>query len=256
MAGRLAGLTLVMVVILAIVPAICRAAGPSDDWEMIEDQKNDSQPKPASAGASSAAPQEEASAAGDKVFLACGERVRAAQEPYLSILATLNHLWHSDARIYESVTPSSPHARTGGCIYYNREYLQMLTRRWMGIDDPEQLEPMLYAINAHELAHIVHGDLSGPRATDVPIETKELEADRFAGYTLWRLNIQRFDAAETEHYYQAIGDDFIGVHGSHGTAKQRTTAFQDGWDQARIGLPENSNRPAGGLDPSSDTASQ
>lgn len=261
MAGRLAGCTLGLALILALAPAISRAAGPNDDWEMIEDQKSDSHAQPANAASPESAPGspdrqgaagDHAQAAGEKVFLACGERARAAQEPYLSIVATLNHMWNSDAKIYESVEPTSPHARTGGCIFYNRDYLQSLTRHWMGIDDPDQLEPMLYAINAHELAHVVHGDLGGARATDVSGETKELEADRFAGYTLRRLNMKRFDAADTEHYYQAIGDDFLGVHASHGTAKQRTTAFQEGWDQARMGLPEDSNRPVGGLDSSDD----
>lgn len=250
MAGRFAGLTLALALVVAVAPALSHAAGPNDDWEIIEDQRSDSQPPPAKAApGQQAAPGEQAQAAGNSEFLACGERARPAQEPYTSIMATLNHLWNSDAKIYESVERTGPHARTGGCIFYNREYLQALTSRWMGIQDQDQLEPMLYAINAHELAHIVHRDLDGPR-TEVATETKELEADRFAGYTLWRLNVQRFDAAETEHYYQAIGDDFVGVQRSHGTARQRTGAFQDGWDSARIGAPEESTRPAGGLDSS------
>ena len=70
-----------------------------------------------------------------------------------------------------------------------------------------------------------------------------------AGYTLWRLNVKRFDAADTEHYYQAVGDDYVGAQDSHGTGTQRTTAFQEGWDLARTGAREDSGqRPAGGLD--------
>src|SRR5262249_5975683 len=96
--------------------------------------------------------------------------------------------------------------------------------------------------------HVVHGDLTSAR-DNVSLETKELEADRFAGYSLWRLNVKRFDATDTEHYYQAVGDDFVGVHASHGSSKQRIAAFQQGWDLARTGSRENSSqRPAAGLD--------
>jgi hypothetical protein len=181
-------------------------------------------------------------------FTVCGERARPAQEPYKSIVATMNHMWGATATIYESVTPMSPHAAQGGCIFYNSQFQQMLTSRWMGITDIDKVQPILYAINAHELGHIMHGDLTPARA-QVPLETRELEADRFAGYTLWRLNVKRFDAEDTERYYQAVGDDFVGAHGSHGTGKQRTTAFQQGWDLARTGARENASlRPAGGLD--------
>ena len=90
---------------------------------------------------------------------------------------------------------------------------------------------------------------SSARRANVPLEQKELEADRFAGYTLWRLNVKRFDAADTERYYQAVGDDYVGAQDSHGTGAQRTTAFQEGWDLARTGAREDSaQRPAGGLD--------
>lgn len=245
MAGRTAACAAAIAIALALAPAIVHAEGPGDEWEVVEDHKTGDTQAPAKAPS---APTDASQAAPQQEFTACGERARPAQEPYTSIVATLDHMWGSDAKIYESVEPASPHARDGGCIFYNREFLQELTKRWMGIDDPDQLQPMLYAINAHELGHIVHGDLSAARA-GVPPETKELQADRFAGYTLWRLNVKRFDAADTERYYQAVGDDFVGAQGSHGTGKQRTSAFQDGWDLARIGLPEDSNqRPAGGLD--------
>jgi hypothetical protein len=181
-------------------------------------------------------------------FKACGETARPAQEPYKSIVAQLNQMWGTHAKVYESVTPMSPHASTGGCIFYNSEFQQMLTSRWMGISDDDQLRPMLYAINAHELGHIIHGDLTAARA-NIPLKQKELEADRFAGYTLQRLGVKRFDAADTEHYYQAVGDDYVGAQNSHGTGAQRTTAFQEGWDLARTGAREDStDRPAGGLD--------
>ena len=231
-----------------------RAEGPDDDWVVVDRTMTTRQTPQDKAAAAAAtrdkqiASAQPANGAPAGTFMACGEPARAAQEPYKSIVATLNQMWGTHAKVYESVTPMSPHASTGGCIFYNSEFQQMLTSRWMGITDDDQLRPILYAIYAHELGHIIHGDLSEKRA-NVPLETKELEADRFAGYTLWRLNVKRFDAADTEHYYQAVGDDYVGAHSSHGTGAQRTTAFQEGWDLARTGAREDSGqRPAGGLD--------
>ena len=229
-----------------------RAEGPDDDWEVVD---HTTTTRPSAQDAIATASQDRqlatpktAKGAPPGVFVACGEPARVAQEPYKSIVATLNQMWGTHAKIYESVTPMSPHASTGGCIFYNTEFQEMLTSRWMGISDDDQLRPILYAIYAHELGHIIHGDLSARRA-NVPLEQKELEADRFAGYTLWRLNVKRFDAADTEHYYQAVGDDYVGAQSSHGTGVQRTTAFQEGWDLARTGAREDSGaRPAGGLD--------
>jgi|SRR5690242_11872187 len=241
---------------LTLAPAALRAEGPNDDWQVVEDQKSEPAPAAAQKQTPEAGPTEQGqpeqpAAQPAKKGEACGEKVRPASDTYAAIVATLDQMWGSDAKIYESVTPSGPHSRggvQGGCIYYNSEQLDSFTSNWMGIKDPDHLEEMMYAINAHELGHIVHGDMTAARA-GVPLEIKELQADRFAGYTLWRLHMKRFDAAETEQYYRAVGDDFVGAHGSHGTSAQRTQAFQDGWDLARTGHPEDSNeQPVGGLD--------
>ncbi len=254
--GILRHLVGLVAVALATVVSVSqvRAEGPDDDWVVVDRAMTTRQTPQDKAAAAAAtrdkqiASAQPANGAPAGTFIACGEPARAAQEPYKSIVATLNQMWGTHAKVYESVTPMSPHASTGGCIFYNSEFQQMLTSRWMGITDDDQLRPILYAIYAHELGHIIHGDLSEKRA-NVPLEQKELEADRFAGYTLWRLNVKRFDAADTEHYYQAVGDDYVGAHDSHGSGKQRTTAFQEGWDLARTGGREDSNqRPAGGLD--------
>ncbi len=225
-----------------------------DDWVVVDRTMTTRQtPQDRAAAAAASAEKDLATPQTPKdappgVFVACGEPARPAHEPYKSIVAQLNQMWGTHAKVYESVTPTSPHASTGGCIFYNTEFQDMLTSRWMGITDDDQLRPILYAIYAHELGHIIHGDL-GPRRANVPLEQKELEADRFAGYTLWRLNVKRFDAADTERYYQAVGDDYVGAHDSHGSGMQRTTAFQEGWDLARTGAREDSGqRPAGGLD--------
>ena len=234
-----------------MIGAAAHAQGADDDWEVV-DRTITTRDTPHAQAARNGqrqqlalAPTSNGATAG--AFKACGELARPAQEPYKSIVGQLNQMWGTHAKIYESVVPMSPHASKGGCIFYNSEFQEMLTSRWMGITDDDQLSPMLYAINAHELGHIMHGDLGASRA-NVPLQTKELEADRFAGYTLWRLNVKRFDANDTERYYQAVGDDYVGAHGSHGTGAQRTTAFQEGWDLARTGAREDSARPAGGLD--------
>jgi len=231
----------------SVAVAAAHAQSADDDWEVVDrtiTTRVTTQDRTASP-AVARGPQ-------SRTFMACGEPARPAQEPYKSIVAQLNQVWGTHAKVYESLTPMSPHASTGGCIFYNGEFQQMLISRWMGITDDDQLRPMLYAINAHELGHIIHGDLGAKRA-GVPLQTKELEADRFAGYTLWKLGVKRFDAADTEHYYQAVGDDYVGAHGSHGTGAQRTTAFQEGWDLARTGAREDSTqRPAGGLDAAGD----
>ncbi|HLX38533.1 MAG TPA: hypothetical protein VKR29_12060, partial [Candidatus Binataceae bacterium] len=235
-----------------MIGAAAHAQSADDDWQEVSHTViNRATPQGPAASASQGqqlALTHTSTGATAGVFKACGELARPAQDPYKSIVAQLNQMWGTHAKVYESITPMSPHASKGGCIFYNSEFQDMLTSRWMGITDEEQLRPMLYAIYAHELGHIIHGDLETKRA-GVPLQTKELEADRFAGYTLQRLNVKRFDAQDTERYYQAVGDDFVGAHDSHGTGAQRTSAFQQGWDLARTGAREDSSsRPAGGLD--------
>jgi hypothetical protein len=237
-----------LALILSIGSISAHAQGADDDWQVVDHSVTAQDRTAPASGSRQLASAQMPNGMPGAIFKACGEPARPAQEPYKSIVAQLNQMWGTHAKVYESVTPMSPHASTGGCIFYNSEFQQMLTSRWMGITDDDQLRPMLYAINAHELGHIIHGDLTAKRA-NVPLKQKELEADRFAGYTLQRLGIQRFDAAETEHYYQAVGDDYVGAQSNHGTGAQRTTAFQEGWDLARTGSREDStDRPAGGLD--------
>ncbi len=92
--------------------------------------------------------------------MACGEAARPAQEPYKSIVAQLNQMWGTHAKVYESVTADEP-ARVARRMHLLQQRISAeLTSRWMGITDEDQLRPILYAINAHELGHIIHGDLS------------------------------------------------------------------------------------------------
>jgi hypothetical protein len=238
----IAQLVVALALAAALAPVSAHATGPNDDWIVVGHQnlpssggvENDSSSPPSSAGANSRA-----------IVIACGERARPAAQPYRKIMATLNSVWGTHARIYESLAETGPHARGGGCIFYNRKFLSFLTRKWMGIRNPEEVKPMLYAIFAHELGHLVHHDLSPERA-GVPLEQRELQADRFAGYTLWQLHI-RFDAEDLASYYRLVGDDFFGVSDSHGSGRQRAHAFEDGYDLARMGLPESNGEPAAGL---------
>jgi hypothetical protein len=176
----------------------------------------------------------------------CGEAARPAAEPYKSIVAQLNDMWGTNFPVYESVKVMSPHAHSGGCIFYNQEFLNSLMRQWMKIDDPDAVRPMLYAIFAHEIGHLSHADFD-PSEDNVPVKNKELAADQFAGYSLARLGIRRLDPEEVTRYYQMTGDDFVGHSSGHGSGVERTGAFQDGWHRAEVGLPEQGSRPAGGL---------
>jgi hypothetical protein len=139
----------------------------------------------------------------------------------------------------------SPHASTGGCIFYNLQFLNNLMGNWMKVDQ-DAVRPMLYAIFAHELGHLAHGDVD-PANGNVPVKNKELAADQFAGYSLARLGIRRLDSEEVTRYYQLTGDDFVGHASGHGNGAERIAAFQDGWHRAEVGLSEQGSRPAGGL---------
>ncbi len=120
----------------------------------------------------------------------------------------------------------------------------MLFERWMQVQDPAALRPMLYAHFAHEIGHELHGDTTpGTR----PARERELSADRFAGYSLKRLGIRRFDPTEVTAYYQMTGDDFTGGDGRHGSGAERASAFEDGWHRAARGLGEPDVESAAGL---------
>ncbi len=208
-----------------------------DDWHVVERHSNRPPPAPG------VAPQ---SAKQGASIAACGEPARPAAEPYKSIVAQLNDMWGTNFPVYESLNPSSPHAHDGGCIFYNRDYLNSLLQQWMNIGDQDAIRPMLYAIFAHELGHLAHGDFDADE-DNVPIKNKELAADQFAGYSLKRIGMRRLDPTEVTRYYELTGDDFVGRASGHGIGSERTAAFQDGWHRAEIGLPEQSTRPPGGL---------
>ena len=232
--------TLAACAMLAVV--LCaRIARAQDDWKVIE--RHTTSQAPAEAGADAAAP---AVAAADGTVKACGETARPAGDAYKTIVAQLNDMWSTNFKVYESLNSGSPHARNGGCIFYNQKFLDSLFQQWMKIDDPDAVKPMLYAIFAHEIGHLAHSDFDSANE-NVPIRNKELAADQFAGYSLERIGIRRLDSVEVTRYYQLTGDDFVGHASGHGNGEERTTAFEDGWHRAEIGLPEQGTQPPGGL---------
>ena len=232
--------TLAAGAMLAVV--LCaRVARAQDDWQVIE--RHTKSQAPAEAGAAAAAP---AVTAGDGTVNACGETARPAGDAYKTIVAQLNDMWGTNFQVYESLNSGSPHARNGGCIFYNQKFLDSLFQQWMKIDDQDAVKPMLYAIFAHEIGHLAHSDFD-PANENVPVKNKELAADQFAGYSLERIGIRRLDSVEVTRYYQLTGDDFVGHASGHGNGEERTTAFEDGWHRAQIGLPEQGTQPAGGL---------
>jgi hypothetical protein len=226
---------------LAVGAAVCVAASAraQDDWQVVE-RHSDSAPRPKAAPA--------ASAGSGGVFIACGEKARAATEPYKSIVANLESMYGVNYPVYQSVAAVSPHATTGGCIFYNPAFLSSLLGNWMDMQKGQDRSPMLYAIFAHELGHQIHGDVDGENP-GLSTKQRELAADQFAGYTLERMGFRRLFPEEITKYYQLTGDDFIGPGsgGDHGTGEERTTAFLDGWNRAELGVPEEGAAPAGGL---------
>jgi hypothetical protein len=90
-------------------------------------------------------------------------------------------------------------------------------------------------IFAHEVGHEYHRDFDSSRAA-VPNQIKELEADRFAGYTLKKLDVS---ATGLTPYWSMTGDEF-GIGASHGSSAQRVGAFKEGWHEAEWSRAENS----------------
>jgi hypothetical protein len=174
--------------------------------------------------------------AADGARMVCGEMARPAAA-YKSIVANIEREWGADAPVYESLRAGSPHVLRGGCIFYNPAFMES----FLGGETDEHGEPdktaMIYAIMAHELGHLEHHDYDRTQISSVE---KELEADRFSGYTLARLGISR---ANITAYYSMGGDEFSGVH-DHGFSNQRIAAFDTGWKRAEWHQAEDSSATA------------
>lgn len=222
---------------ILIAPSTNSALAQEDDWKVVNRKTNYNKSQEPGA---SAAPQ-----AKDEIITACGMMARAPQPQYAGMVAQINDVWNANFPVYELVRVKSVFARQGGCVFYSPEFIDALVGTWMNVGNDDARKPLLYAVFAHEVGHVYHGDFDW-RRDRVSAKTKELGADQFAGYTLARLNM-RLDPDDVTKYYQLVGDDFVGTVSDHGTGKERSAAFMDGWRRGRAGVPEQSARPAGGL---------
>jgi hypothetical protein len=130
-------------------------------------------------------------------------------------------------------------ASMGGCVFYNPTALSSILTHRLIVSDQAIVDPLIWAIFAHEIGHQVHQDTEKARSA-VPSQTKELEADRFAGYTLQKLDIP---AADLTPFWNMTGDEFGGgvtAANQHGLSSQRTAAFKQGWHLAHWNRAETS----------------
>jgi hypothetical protein len=240
-----------------IVAALCAAvsiafpltawAGDDDgNWEVVSAPPQDQAPRPdaqmAAPPDTAPAPDGASASAGGRTVVACGEKAIAASAQVQQVVADINRVWDSDVKVYQSVQPLGPHAKEGGCIFYHPDVMNGLLNGWMNIKEAREQQPMVYAIFAHEVGHEVHNDFA-PDRVKLKSQERELEADRFSGYTMSFLRIQPADIKE---YFRTVGDDVIGGK-EHGTSDQRATAFEYGWKLAEAGSSEQSIVPATGL---------
>jgi hypothetical protein len=217
-----------------------------DDWSVVPSQSESQQvheshpPKAKSPNTDSEPPQalpQELQPGADGAQMICGEMARPAVEPYKSIVANINREWGTDAPVYESVRADSPHVSRAGCIFYNPRFMEVFLRGETDEHGEPDKTSMIYAIMAHELGHIEHHDYE---RTDVSSVDKELQADRFSGYTLSRMGISRGNITP---FYSLGGDEFSGVH-DHGFSNERLAAFNKGWKEAEWGQPEDGGSAA------------
>jgi hypothetical protein len=211
-----------------------------DEWEQVGSSNSSGQGDSSAANA----PEQSASAPSGSTFFACGEPAQAPDERMKFFVDNIDRLWSAQVRVYQSVAVRSPHAIPGGCVFYNPEFMRLLFRQMMIPTNNTGLSvSILEAVMAHEIGHEVHDDFGADRS-GVPGQTKELEADRFAGYTLERLNIA-LDSITP--YYALVGDEFTGSESvpqaRHGGSSQRIGALKHGADLARMRLPENYSAP-------------
>lgn len=224
------------------------SAPSSGDWEVVRPEPSAADARlrpydggPAAAGGVASAPSVDATPHG--AFIACGEQATPASPEVTAIVARIDELWGAHVPVYQSVAPAPPHAAAGGCIFYNRGALLALLGDRLGVRDTQIDGPLLYAIFAHEAGHELHHELDPSRAS-VPNQVKELEADRFAGYTMQKLEIP---ASNLIPYWSMAGDEF-GNGPAHGTSGQRVGAFKEGWNLAEWNRPEASGAVPGASD--------
>ncbi len=235
-------LLLVLAIWLGLSGAHRKAhAAADDDWEAVGSSSNRSAEASPQQGSRTqgAADRAQAKPGAGKPFRICGEMATDASPQIAAMVARINDVWGSDFHAYQTVLPEQPHASPGGCVFYNPRAMAAIMTFRLGVQDTGVVDPLVWAIFAHEIGHQVHRDTE-PVRESVPSETKELEADRFAGYTLEKLKIR---ATELSPYWSLTGDEFGGganARNAHGSSGQRLAAFKQGWNLAEWNRPEGS----------------
>ncbi len=214
---------------IAARPALAQ----DDDWSVVSHHEQNNP-------TASAAPLVPQSSAGATTV--CGEPARPAHPAFAGVVSNIDRLWSINTPVYESVRAAPPHVSPAGCVFYNVKWMAVFLHGETNRNGEPDNTPMIYAIMAHEIGHLMHRDFSRP---SVPSVTKELEADRFAGYTLSRLGMPRDNITP---FYSLGGDEFSGVQ-DHGFSNQRVAAFDDGWKLAEWNRPENSSVAMQGAEP-------
>jgi hypothetical protein len=233
---------IVILIFAAALAANAMKVYAADDWEAVgsttpEDRSDTGNPVPSAGNATS----EETPPSN----LVCEEAARPASAEIQSMIARINQLWGTRFHVYETVAPEQPHAALGGCIFYNRQALATVMVGRLDVNDPKVVTPLLWAIMAHEAGHEMHHDFGSSRAS-VAAQDKELEADRFAGYTLEKLGIP---ATDLTPFWTMAGDEFGAGGGyKHGSSAERVAAFKQGWHLAEWNRAENSVSVRSALD--------
>lgn len=222
-------------------PGACQG---DDDWEAVSTgtpAQSSAPPAPQTDSQSDA--DDDAAPSAAKTFIVCGERAMAPAPRVKAMVDRINDLWGSNYPVYQTVALEQPHASPGGCIFYNPKAMEAILTHRLIVNDQAIADPLVWAIFAHEMGHQVHQDTEKSREW-VPSQTKELEADRFSGYTLEKLQIPSVDLTP---FWNMTGDEFGGaVNGSnqHGLSSQRVAAFKQGWHLAEWNRAENSQSVA------------
>jgi hypothetical protein len=231
--GSAAGLALGSLLLTILGAVSCDA---QDDWQMVS-LTTVSAPPATSDTFGGPAP------AIARVFTVCGERATVAEPKIKSMFDRINGLWKTNFAVYQTIAPEQPHASPGGCVFYNPAAMTAILTTRLDVKDQQMVDPLVWAIFAHEIGHQFHQDTDECRKR-VPGETKELEADRFAGYTLEKLKIP---AADLTAYWSLTGDDFggpVSTRNQHGLSSQRVAAFKQGWHLAEWNRAEDSQSVA------------
>jgi hypothetical protein len=227
---------------LAVAAWVATARAAGDDWEAVADGTGETAPRHGSVRGANPPLIPQGGSAGDaagRPLRICGEAATPASPQVAAMVSRINQVWGSDFHAYQTVAFEQPHASTGGCVFYNTSVMAAIMNNRLDVTDTKVVNPLIWAIFAHEIGHQYHHDTQTERE-GVPSEIKELEADRFAGYTLEKLKIR---ATDLSPYWNLTGDEFsagVSAHNRHGSSAQRVAAFKQGWNLAEWDRPENS----------------